>query len=215
MHSRRGCRRRAAAPPPAPRLRAAPALLGLACACAGPDPRTSGPHESERGLVTYWRVESTSASTLRCTDAPEWADVVAPPDVVAGSHLIYRVSADGRTAVGQSCATTDASTCHDIDQVYAISEHKLVYEPAPSVVAREGECELLRKVVWTIVDQGERGRFVVEYSFGSRPAPDSCQFLDAAIKDDSPNRFGALACLVQVDAQLAFLGAEAPPAGGK
>ncbi|MBI4699643.1 MAG: hypothetical protein HY744_00510 [Deltaproteobacteria bacterium] len=186
-------------------------LLALLAGCSGPDPRAAGPLESEWGRVTYWRVESATAAVTGCTDAPAWAEVVATPQIAVGSFFIYRLSTDGQSAVGQKCSSTDSSTCTDLDQIYAVSDHELVYEAAASTVQKQGACEVVRLVVWTILDQGERGAFTARHSFGARPSPESCQALEQELQSSSPNGRGVLGCLVQADAQLAFAGAKPAP----
>ena len=177
----------------------------------GPAARQSGPHESERGLVTYWRVTGSSSTVEACTDSADFASAVIPPDFSDNSFLMYMVQSDGVSAISQDCDTTNASSCTaDTDAVWSISGNTLSYSSGDFTIQGTADCELVQHADWTLEDNGATAAWsvVISYEYDSEEA--ACGALEDSIIADAANGLGFENCIITNDVQLAFEKAEAP-----
>lgn len=186
-------------------------LLSLVVACG---PRAPGPHEAEYGEVFYWEVTGSELDIgLRCTDAPSFRDKLAAPEFEENTYLMYRVEADGRTAVLQDCETLDASTCvdNDLELVFEIDGNELVADPEPEVRDIENsDCDLEGDELWTVLDRGETMKLTFETTFHLVGDADACAALEAQAEAQAPNGEGFNDCTITLEAEGVFDRSSAP-----
>jgi|GEM_PF-1162388 len=168
--------------------------------------RAPGPHSDEQGLVTYWLVtEALPLEYDQCTDAADWRGQIAAPEFSANSFLMYRVAADGSTALSQSCETTSASSCTDGDKTWNVSGNVLTATDDPTESAQSGyDCSLRFDTVWRVTDNGETGRLDVELNLSLVGDTASCQTLDSAIAAAGTNGVGFDGCRVTIPVDMTF-----------
>jgi hypothetical protein len=188
-------------------------LVVMAVLTIGCGAREPGPLPSEFGKVTYWRALSSSVGFTACTDAAGWQSSIAAPKIEENSYVMYRLSADGKTATAQSCTTTLASSCTDLVPaiVFIVTGHTLIYDAPSQVRDLQGTaCGLQADQVWTIEDRGEDASFKAALTFNLVGPVNDCAALDAQIKSEGTNGFGIDGCGVDLGVELEFDKAQAP-----
>ena len=156
--------------------------------------RAPGPHEEDRGKMTYWLVLESEGSVTGCTDAQSWSTLIEPPAFDPYTFIIYRVEEDGETAMGQDCARLSPSTCTDNDQVFAIDGHLLSSDLPPQTVLQQGGCALEMQARWEIEDQGPTGIFTLPSTFRYTGSEEACADLEEQVRAESPNGLGLEGC---------------------
>lgn len=173
-------------------------------ACGGP--RLAGPGEDERGRVVYWLVTGSSAGSPDCSDKPDFKERIKAPVVEANSYVVYKVSADGKTAQNQNCTTTRASSCSDDPTIaFTVADHRLTFDPAPNrQVITDSACQLEGDELWTLTDAGETLETKIEIRFRLVGDALECQTLDEQLKIESPNGKGIIGCVVTLTIPAGF-----------
>lgn len=187
------------------------AALPMLVACG---PREPGPHEAERGQIFYWQVTSSEVvAGDKCTDNESFRSDLEPEPLEANTFLMYRLSEDGRTAVAQTCTSTDADSCVDSETgiVFDVSGNELISDPPPAVRDVEGSsCDLEGDELWTVEDQGETMRFTLDVEFNLVGDPLVCADLERQAEADAPNGEGMNGCVVSMLVDGEFYSAQTP-----
>lgn len=182
--------------------------LLLASACLS---RPPGPHQDERGLVTFWMINGASETRSNCSDAYPWSGIRAqrvradPYDGIVW-YLIYGVSEDGLTAVDYDCENMHLTTCAPGDVVtFKVDGHTLTAElDSETMPLSTPECAARLTSTLVVEDGGLEGRMTETIAVKLTGDPEACAAEDARIRADSSNGEGIANCVVTADYRMAF-----------
>jgi hypothetical protein len=175
----------------------------LACTSVQREP---GPHEEERGRVTFWEVTDLTLSDEGCTDDPGFADALVTPALEPNTFFMYAVSDDGTVAVAQDCTELSADSCSEVvDLTFEVDGHELVWiDQGDEVIARSPVCEVFGRQAWSFVDGGETATLDVVIDFPFEGTDNGCDELDEQLAEQGSNGYGLATCEVVLSARLAF-----------
>ena len=176
-------------------------LFSLACI----GPREPGPLEHEFGQVIFWEVTDSTSSADHCTDAQDFSEAITPPPFGPNTFWMYRMSEDGMSAVAVDCTQLQAETCSDRTEVFTVTGNELIHVGDPELIEAGIGCDIYLDQVWTSRDDGDVGRFEVEFSFSFEGDSTACTAYDTVIAASGANGEGLTNCTVVLDAELAFV----------
>jgi hypothetical protein len=148
--------------------------------------------------VVFWRLTSSALQFGQCSDDAEFRKGVKPIEVMPNSYLVYRLSADGKTATSQQCQSLDPASCGDAPGplVYSVNGRELTLtRSAKSPVGTTG-CQLQLQDTWTLTDAKDTMTLDIDSALSLVDAPEACASAEAALKAQSPNRLGVEGCVV-------------------
>lgn len=171
-----------------------PALLALLLLAGCPS--YEGPQPN---ATSFWQLET---STLEfgdaCSDAPDFRQGLRPIEVTANTFLIYKVSADGKTAALQDCTRLDTRTCapSDAGVTFAITGRELTWtESARDPIGTTG-CALQQTATWTLTDATRTMTLDISNVLTLVDAPAACDRVEADLRARSPNMKGVEGCVL-------------------
>lgn len=172
-------------------------FLLMACGACG---SYDGPQPN---AVYFWKLDSSTLAWGQCSDATDFRMGVDPLAVGDSTYVVYRVSADGKTATSQQCARLDSSTCTDLDGGvrYEIVGRELTFTQAFTQPIEGSSCALAQTQTWTITDQTREmtldiSNVLTLEASGSGPDAGSCAEVDAQLAARSPNGLGVEGCVI-------------------
>lgn len=164
-------------------------LLLLACGqYTGPQPNAT----------YFWQITTSTVEFGACSDAMDFRMGIAPVPISDNTFLIYKVSADGKQAVSQSCSRLDSSTCSPSDAgvVFEVAGRELTFTESDKAPIGTTGCSLQQTQTWTAID-ATRALTVdianVLTLVDSRPG---CDMVEADLKMRSPNGLGVEGCVI-------------------
>lgn len=134
----------------------------------------------------------------QCSDATDFRASATPIDVSTDSYLIYKVAADGKSAVGQDCLALDSTTCSPADGgiVWSIAGTELTTTQQNSDPIGTGGCSLQQTQTWTIQDQTRKMSLEIDNVLTLVNSKPACDQVEANLKARSPNTLGVEGCVV-------------------
>lgn len=168
-------------------------LCVLVLACGGRGPRTP-----KAGATYYWSVCASRVEFKEsCSDDPAFRTATGPLDQI-GSHLIYRVAADGRTATMMACKSTDPTSCAPAANgvVFTVSGAELSYASDERTATGFGNCNLASAWSWTLTDWTTSLDVVISNTLSLVDDPIACEMVEQAAIARSPNMKGFRGCTI-------------------
>ena len=164
--------------------------------------RTPGPHSSERGLFTYWRIIDVSDPSYggECSDSETVRFGLEVDNFEAYSLFLYKVSSDGMKATLQECTGIDKSSCsaHSKDIEFNIKGSKMTWSTTDRVKSTSYyPCELDRTRIWELTDNGQG--LILRSTFSVKVVPTTlkeCTLQEDDIRRRSKNKKGLDGCVV-------------------
>lgn len=178
-------------------------VLG-AVACGRPP----GPHEDERGDVTYWIINDSTAARTGCSDGRGYADLeLNKLEYTPGIswYFIYQLSEDGNSAVFMDCKRESFNDCTRRENlVLRVIGHELAISDPPVVLETFDGCQLEMRERLLLTDKGTRGvgeeRLLFEF-VGDAAA---CDAAEAKIRAEAPNGLGLRDCQITATHKAVF-----------
>ena len=174
----------------------------------GMDARAPGPHRSEWGQTTWWKVDTvTSGLKTDCTNALGWNFGLNTATAFADKpDITYRVEFGGATAVGTNCSEI-GTDCLDTNRLWTIAGHQLhsTVGPAPLYEDKHPDCGYAIDYEWTLNDLGETMVWEVRGTVRADDVKSDCAALEAEHMANAANSFGLVGCKVSYDVYLNFV----------
>lgn len=166
------------------------ALAVLACG-----PRQPG---AVAGQVYFWKVVSSAVEFGTCSDEKQFRDGLMPLKFEANSFLIYKVAADAKTAVTQTCTRVDPTTCtpSSTNVVFTVATPELVFTSEGKTPLGMAGCQLLDSSTWTLLDKGASGTLEIVHVLTEVDNPTACTAAETQLKAQAPNMTGLEGCVV-------------------
>ena len=168
------------------------ALSLLIAACGGPRRP-----EAAANQTYFWRVTTSDVAFGACSDEPNFRKDLGPLEVKDNSFYIYKVAADGKTAVTMNCMTLEPATCTPSDSmvVFTVALPELIYSSEGKSDFVPG-CQLADTITWTLTDKGATGDLDITHVLSLAGDPAACAAGEAKFKQLSPNMLGLEGCVV-------------------
>lgn len=146
----------------------------------------------------FWQVKTSTVEFGACSDAPDFRAGIEPLEFTDNTFLIYKVSADGKTAVTQSCTRLDSSTCSPSDAgvVFDITGRELTFtESAKAPIGTTG-CSLQQTLTWTLTDATRVMTLDINNVLTLVDSQPGCDAVEVDLKARSPNMLGVEGCVI-------------------
>lgn len=170
------------------RLLAVPLVL-LACGqYTGPQPNAT----------YFWQIKTSTVEFGACSDAQDFRDGVKPLEFTNNTFLIYKVSADGKTAATQTCERLDSSTCSPSDAgvVFDITGRELTFTESSKTAVGTTGCSLQQTLTWTLTDATRVMTLDIANVLTLVDSQPGCDAVEADLKARSPNMLGVQGCVI-------------------
>ncbi len=164
-------------------------LLLLACGqYAGPQPNAT----------YFWQVKTSTVEFGACSDATDFRMGIDPLPVSDNTFLIYKVSADGKKAVSQSCTRLDTSTCADSDGgvVFDVAGRELTFVESSKTPVGTTGCSLQQTQTWTLTDATRAMTLDIANVLTLVDSQPGCDQVEKDLKARSPNGLGVEGCVI-------------------
>lgn len=179
------------------RLIMAAMTLAVLVACGG----AVGP---QKNGIYFWQLTSSTQEFGACSDATDFRANINPIEISDSTFIIYKVSADGRTAHSQTCTQLKASTCSDTDGgvVFDVAGSELTLTNAFHDQIENSTCFLDQLQTWTLTDQQKEMTLNISNVLTLTPNSSSdadkasCTSVEASLKSRSPNMLGVEGCVI-------------------
>jgi hypothetical protein len=156
------------------------------------------PPAIEANRLDFWRILSAQTEFGACSDAADFRDAMRPAALPEDTYLTYRVAADRTTAIEQSCARLEASTCSDAAgaEAFLVSGRELHRAHESTQAIGTTGCQLQQSESWLLKLDGGRmsGELSSVLSIVGEEA--ACARIEKDLADRSPNQLGAQGCVV-------------------
>ncbi len=165
-------------------------LLALGCGA-----RPSGPAP---GQTYFWQVLNSEVGFGTCSDDALFRAQLMPLKFEPNTFVTYKVEPDGKTAVSQTCARVDPSTCKPSETkiVFTVANPELIFSSQSKTAFGTGGCQLLDTTTWTLTDKNPIGTLEIAHVFSLVDNPTECARAEAQFKQQSPNMLGLEGCVV-------------------
>lgn len=170
-------------------------IPALAVALAGCGPAMTGPTP---GGTYFWQMLTSTVEFGACTDDPQFRETIKPVPISANSFVVYKVSADGKTAITQQCTRLDPRSCTDPEtpNVYDIMGSELTRSESFKNPIEGSTCFLAQTVNETITEQGRSMTFDLVSILTLVDSPADCERVESGLKASSPNMLGVEGCVI-------------------
>lgn len=164
--------------------------------------RAPGPHSSERGLFTYWRIIDVSNPSYgnECSDSDTVRFGLELDKFEAHSLFLYKVSSDGTKATLQECTGIDKDSCsdHSKEIEFRIQGNKMTWSTTDRVKSTSYyPCKLDLTRSWELTDNGQG--LLLSSTFSIKVVPTTlkeCTLQEDDIRRRSKNKKGLNGCVV-------------------
>jgi len=175
-----------------PRLAASLAVVAALAGCGG------GSDGLSANAVYFWQIASSTVEFGQCSDEAQFRMDTQPLPFTDNSYIIYKVSADGKTAVTQECARLDASTCKDSATpiTFTIAGRELTFTRQTKDPVGTTGCSLQQSETWTLTDSKRTMALDISNVLSLVDSPPACDSVEADLKARSPNMLGIQGCVV-------------------
>ncbi len=166
----------------------------LACGCGGAGPRPAKPD-----TTYYWTIcDSTVEFSADCSDEPAFREANGPLLFEPGSHLIYKTSADARSATLLACTSYDPSSCKQASSgvVFQVAGAELSYAAEQRATTGFGACMLTSSWSWLLTDLGTSLDVAISSTLSLSDDPAACEQVEATARRRAPNMKGVQGCTV-------------------
>ena len=160
----------------------------------------SGPQPN---AVYFWKLDSSTLAWGQCSDAPEFRSGVTPIEVKDNSFIVYRVSADGKSAQSQRCARLDSSTCSDDDAGvrFDVTGQELTFTQTFADPIENANCALTQTQTWTLTDLKTTMTLDITNVLTLTPSgaaadAGTCADVQQQLATRSPNMLGIEGCVI-------------------
>lgn len=164
-------------------------LVLLACG------QYSGP---QANATYFWQIKTSALEFGACSDAPDFRAGIDPLEFSDNTFLIYKVSADGKTAVSQSCTRLDSSTCtpSDAGVVFDIVGRELTFVESQKQPVGTTGCSIQQTLTWTLTDATRVMTLDINNVLSLVDSQPGCDAVEADLKARSPNMLGVQGCVI-------------------
>jgi hypothetical protein len=149
--------------------------------------------------IYFWQITSSTVEFGQCSDEMQFRADAQPLAFTDNSYIIYKVSADGKTAVTQDCARLDSSTCKDAANpiTFTIAGRELTFTRQGKDPVGTTGCNLQQSETWTLTDSGKKTMTLdIANVLALVDSPPACDSVEADLKARSPNMLGIQGCVV-------------------
>ena len=166
------------------------ALVFLSCG-----PAKKGPQPNE---TYFWKVTKSDLVFGSCSDATDFRASITPITITDNSYFVYKVAADGLTAVSQSCTSLDVKTCKtpDAPVTFQIAGTELTFLQDRKVLIDTTTCNLQQSETWTLRDMASTFTLDIDNVLALTDSTTDCDKVEANLKTRSPNMLGVVGCVV-------------------
>jgi hypothetical protein len=159
-------------------------------------PQYDGPQPN---ATYFWQLKT---STLEfgdaCSDATDFRGTLEPIQLTDNTFLIYKVGADRKTAVVQSCDRLDSRSCSPSDAgvVFDIAGRELTRTSSLKEPINMTGCSLQQTETWTLTDATRLMTLDVSNVLTLVDSQPACDSVEADLKARSPNKMGVQGCVI-------------------
>jgi hypothetical protein len=166
-------------------------LAVLLAACGG----ASGPQPN---AVTFWQITSSTVDFGQCSDDAQFRQEAQPISFAENSYIIYKVSADAKSALAQDCTHLDAKTCQDSQPpvLFQIAGRELTFTRETKDPVGGSGCNLQQAETWTLTDNDQTMSLEISNVLSLVDASTACDAVESDLKTRSPNMLGVQGCVV-------------------
>lgn len=146
----------------------------------------------------FWQIDTSTVEFGACSDAPDFRmDITAVP-ISDNTFLIYKVNADGKQAVTQSCSRLDVATCSPSDAgvVFDVAGRELTFTESQKTAIGTTGCSLQQTQTWTALDADRSITVDIANVLTLVDSQPACDKVEADLKARSPNGLGVEGCVI-------------------
>lgn len=146
----------------------------------------------------FWQLKTSAIEFGACSDAPDFRMGLDPLPITDNTFLIYKVSADGKTAVTQKCDTLDSRTCSPSDSgvTFDITGRELTFTRSTKEPIGTTGCALQQTETWTLLDATRAMTLDLVNVLTLVDSPPACAQVEQDLKARSPNSLGVEGCVI-------------------
>jgi hypothetical protein len=163
-----------------------------------------GQYTGPQANATYfWQVKTSTIEFGACSDATDFRMNLTALPITDNTFVIYKVSADGKTAVTQKCSALDSTTCSPSDSgvVFDVTGRELNFtqstkDPILTTSGATTGCSLQQTETWTLTDATRLMTLDLVNVLTLVDSQPACDQVEADLKARSPNMLGVEGCVI-------------------
>jgi hypothetical protein len=158
-------------------------------------PQYSGPQPN---ATYFWQMTGSTVEFGACSDAMDFRMGIEPLPISDNTFLIYKVNADGKQAVTQSCSRLDSTTCapSDAGVVFDIAGRELTFTESDKAPIGTTGCSLQQTQTWTAIDATRAITIDIANVLTLVDSQPACDQVERDLKARSPNGLGVEGCVI-------------------
>ncbi len=150
------------------------------------------------GGVYFWKMLTSTVEFGACSDEPAFRAEIKPVSIGANTYFVYKVAADGKTAITQRCDRLDPKSCVDPEEpdVYDITGKELTRTETFKTPIDMSTCALSQTVTETLIDADKTMTLDLVSVLTLVDSPTDCATVETNVKRTAPNMLGIEGCVV-------------------
>jgi hypothetical protein len=159
-------------------------------------PAASGPQPN---ATYFWLLNKSTIEFGECSDETEFRKSLMPVMITDSSFMVYKISADKKKAVLQSCTMLDVKSCSDSPSglVFTVAGNEMTLTQESKKMIPNTKCSLQQNETWTIHDNVMTMDFEVSNALSLVDDTTDCDAIETQFKAKAPNKKGIVGCVVQ------------------
>ena len=158
-----------------------------------------GQYNGPQANATYfWQIKTSTIEFGACSDATDFRMGLTALPITDNTFVIYKVSADGKTAVTQKCDRLDSTTCSPSDSgvVFDVTGRELNFTQSNKAPIGTTGCSLQQTETWTLTDATKLMTLDLVNVLTLVDSQPACDQVEADLKARSPNMMGVEGCVI-------------------